>query len=340
MGDSALERRIEAAELLCCPRCGGDLTMRVDGAACAGCRQEFSVDHGIPMLYWSGDWEFQGADVTEVVKTFYETNPFPNYDELDSAGSLIEKAERSGFVRLLGEQIPLGTKILEVGCGTGQLTNYLGILDRTVYGADMCLNSLRLANEFKERNLIGGSHFVQMNLFRPAFRKKSFDLVYCTGVLHHTADPYAGFRSIASLVRPKGYIVIGLYHRFGRILNDARRMFFQASGDRGQFIDSRLRNGSGLTGAQRQAWFADQYKHPHESKHTVTQLLGWLEGAGFEFVKSIPKTKAFSEFRAEERLFQREPPGHWLERRLVELGMVVTNYKEGGYFMVIGRKKA
>ena len=83
------------------------------------------------------------------MKSFYETNPFPNYDDLDSRESLASKARRGVFARLLDEQIPADSLVLEVGCGTGQLTNFLGMAwNRTVFGSDLCLNSLRLANRF------------------------------------------------------------------------------------------------------------------------------------------------------------------------------------------------
>lgn len=307
---------------------------------CYKCNQHYPVENGIPSMFWPNEGQSPEKDVTDLVKSFYEEIPFPNYDGCDSSAGLIQKAERSGFVKLLGEQIPFGTRILEVGCGTGQLTNYLGIPNRMVFGTDICLNSLRLADGFKEKNRIAGSCFLQMNLFCPVFKPESFHLVYCTGVLHHTSDPFAGFRSISRLVRPNGYIVIGLYHRFGRIMNDFRRLIFKAFGDRARFLDTRLRSSSNLGQAQREAWFVDQYKHPHESKHTINELLDWFEKTGFEFIKSIPKTKLFHGFQSDERLFKPEPPGSWFERMLVEYGMVLTGSKEGGYFIVIGRKKS
>jgi SAM-dependent methyltransferase len=330
----------EINTILYCPQCGGDLAIAQAVMTCRRCFQPFAVEHDIPLLFWPNEWESNKTDVTELVKSFYEKTPFPNYEDCDSAGSLIQKAERSGFVKLLGEQIPLGTRILEVGCGTGQLANFLGILNRTVVGTDICLNSLRLGQDFKAKNAIAGSHFLQMNLFRPVFKPESFDLVYCTGVLHHTGDPFGGFQSISRLVRSNGYIVIGLYHRFGRILNDIRRWIFHITGNRGAFFDPRLRKVSGLGSAQREAWFADQYTHPHESKHTIGEVISWFERTGFRMLKSVPKTQVFGGFHADERLFSPELTGSPLERRLVEFGMAFTASKEGGYFMVIGKKTA
>ena len=62
-----------------------------------------------------------------MVKSFYEENPFPNYDDIDSEWSLREKAEQGVFARLLDDQLPANAKVIEIGCGTGQLSNFLGL---------------------------------------------------------------------------------------------------------------------------------------------------------------------------------------------------------------------
>jgi 2-polyprenyl-3-methyl-5-hydroxy-6-metoxy-1,4-benzoquinol methylase len=39
---------------------------------------------------------------------------------------------------------------------------------------------------------------------------RSFDLIESSGVLHHLADPLAGWRVLLSLLRPGGFMMIGL----------------------------------------------------------------------------------------------------------------------------------
>jgi SAM-dependent methyltransferase len=180
-------------------------------------------------------------------------------------------------------------------------------------------------------------HFLQMNLFRPALQPASFDLVISNGVLHHTSDPFLAFRSIAQLVRPGGYLLVGLYHRWGRLITDARRVVFRLSGGRLRGLDPNLR-ATRSSEAKKRAWFADQYQHPHESKHTIGETLRWLEGIGFEFVKSIPRARPFQPIGPGDSLFAPELPGSALERALVESGMILRGSREGGFFVVIGRR--
>ena len=92
--------------------------------------------------------------MTEIVKQFYEKTPFPNYDDLDTPRALLEKARAGLFARLLNEQIPYDARVVEIGCGTGQLTNFLSIAHRSVLGVDVCLNSLRLAHRLQGRRMV------------------------------------------------------------------------------------------------------------------------------------------------------------------------------------------
>jgi SAM-dependent methyltransferase len=213
------------------------------------------------------------------------------------------------------------------------------VASRTVVGADLCLNSLRLAQGFKERNNLDNAHFFQMNLFRPCFKPGSFDLVISNGVLHHTSDPLLAFQRIATLVKPGGYILVGLYHKYGRLATDVRRLLFRVSGDRYKFLDRHAVD-KRLSPAKRLAWFLDQYKNPHESKHTVGEVLGWLKQTGLEFVHSLPRTTALGNIGPDERLFEVDRLGSLTERLLVNLKMTITGHREGGFFIVIARKPA
>ncbi len=323
--------------IFACPLCGGELVFETKTIACAGCSRVFKQDHDIPLLF-CGEEALGKGDVTDIVRSFYEETPFPNYEDIDSKWRLIEKAERSLFADLLNKQIRYNVKILDAGCGTGQLANYLGIASgRTVFAADMSLNSLKLAIAFKYKCNIENTAFLQMNLFRPVFKPETFDMVISNGVLHHTSDPYAAFRSLLRLVKKEGFIAVGLYNKYGRIPRDLRRLIFRLTGDRFHSLDPRLRQDT--TELRKHTWFADQYLNPHESRHTMDEVLRWFNRNGVEFINSIPKPSPFGSFSENEKLFKKNPVETRLERLLVQLGMCLSGAKEGGLFIMIGRKE-
>ena len=336
-GANGGERDAGLASLWCCPSCSGELLMQPPRAPCKGCGKEFTERDGIWQVFWPH--EKTDGDVTDIVKQFYEEHPFPNYDEDESLSSLLSKSRKRIYSRLLAEQIGHNTRVLEVGCGTGQLTNFLGMGCRTVVGADLCMNSLKLAEKFRRGQGLSRVRFVQMNLFRPAFKDGQFDVVLCNGVLHHTSDPAGGFRRIARLVKPDGYIIIGLYNKYGRLLLDARRMVFKLTGGRFRWIDPYLRN-TRMSEEKRDAWFSDQYRHPHESKHTMGETLSWFREAGFDFVNGVPKPRARDAFSAEERLFETAAAGGAVDHALAQAKLVMTGNQEGGFYIMIGRKRA
>jgi SAM-dependent methyltransferase len=332
------DRAEQYVDWLLCPVCRGSLTAkRLSDFRCTDCSRQFSSENDIPLLFWPTE-DTDVDDVTEMVKAFYEENPFPSYEGRDTASLLLDKAREGVFAKLMDDQIPHDAAVLEVGCGTGQFSNFLGIRGRTVFGADMCLNSLSMAEAFRTENLLGSVHFVQMNLFRPVFPEKSFDVVICNGVLHHTPDPRGGFESISRLVRPGGHIVIGLYNKWGRLSTDLRRVLFRMSGNRLQWLDPYLKR-SDVDAVKKRIWFMDQYKNPHESKHTLDEVIGWFAEAGYQFENSIPKPKPFAQIGEYEPLFRTSTPGSPLQHSLAELRLALVGGPEGGFFTVIGQRR-
>ncbi len=329
---------LDHLDLFRCPLCSAGLTFQAEFLISDQCGHSFEIENGLPLLFCPNDWSGK-TDVTETIKSFYEKTPFPNYEDIDSKFRLIEKAEKGLFAHLLNKQITHGLKVLEAGCGTGQLSNFLGIASgRAVFGADMCLHSLKLAENFRYKNEIGHACFLQMNLFRPPFRPEAFDLVIANGVLHHTSDPYRGFQSLLRLVKKGGFIIIGLYNSYGRIGTDLRRFVFSVTGGLFCFLDPHLRKN--MPQAKKHAWFMDQYKNPHESKHSMDEVLDWFDKNNVEFSNSIPKLSLWKSFSEEEKLFSANPAETKLDRILVQLQFMFRGSKEGGLFIMIGRKQA
>jgi len=326
-------------DIFVCPKCKGNLKTTVREIECQKCHSKYEIKNGIPLFYYEEQENLPQKAVTSKMKAFYEKTPFPNYENTDDVPGLIQKAQRSIFAYLLNQLIPYNIRVLEVGCGTGQLANYLGIAHRSAFGADMCFNSLKLAQQFRDRNEIERTGFYQMNLFNPIFKEESFSFVICNGVLHHTGDPYGGFRSIAKLVKKDGYVIVGLYNKYGRITTDIRRLLFSFFGDRIKALDPRIRKND-INEIRKLTWFLDQYKNPHESKHTIDEVLGWFDQTGFEFVNSIPKISIFNKFNGkDEDLFEINSSGNLFERIMCQLILMLSGGgEEGGFFVMIGKR--
>lgn len=328
----------DCADVFQCPVSGEPLTPDKGVWISASGRRRYSIKDGISHLYAPVETAMADRDVTELVKAFYEETPFPNYDDIESRESLTAKARQGVFAAALDEQLPRGAIVLEAGCGTGQLTNFLGLSwKRRVFGGDICLNSLLLANGFRERYRIANASFLQMNLFRPPFRDGSIDVVISNGVLHHTGDARMGFEALLRKLKPGGLILVGLYNTYARLPTLWRRWAFGRFGPMAYFLDRRLTSAQ-MNEGRWQAWFRDQYRHPHETRHSIDDVLGWFDEGGVEFLSSLPAADG-SPFTSATRLFEPHPRATSTARVASQLQMLLTGGRDGGLFIMIGRKR-
>ena len=224
---------MDLRELVACPACGGALSAEW---SCAECATRFDVADGVPNLRLPSD------DVTESVRRFYESAPFPGYPPRESLHSLRARAERNAFARLLDRAIAGDARIADVGCGTGQMCLYLASADRMVVGADLTRASLALGAAAATRFGLERVQFIETDLRQPGLRRGTFDVVYSSGVVHHTRDPRASFARLVELARPGGVIVLGVYNAIARIPTRVRRAVARLSGYRLVPFDPILRD--------------------------------------------------------------------------------------------------
>jgi SAM-dependent methyltransferase len=314
-----------STELLVCPACAGALA---EDWSCRSCKARYEAPDGIPNLRLEIDAR------TDVVRSFYEHAPFPGYPPRDSLTALRARAERSQFARLLDREVPGDARIVEIGCGTGQMSLYLARADRVVIGADLSRAALLLGKAAARRFGIDRVRFVETDLRRPGLRAGSFDLVYSSGVLHHTPDPRASFARMAQLARPGGMIVLGLYNAFARTPLRLRRLVARLSGYRLVPFDPVLHDRKDEP-ARREAWLRDQYQHPEEHRHTLAEVQTWFEENSIEYVRAYPSALIGDE---PEELFAPAPDNWRLEGWLAQLGWIRSLGHEGGLFITIGRR--
>ena len=100
-------------------------------------------------------------------------------------------------------------------------------------------------------------------------------------------------------------------------------------------LDRRLR---GDEGVRREAWYMDQYRHPHETRHSMDELLGWFDAEGFDFASSMP-TIGDLEFSESATLFEVQSAGRRLDRLSTELDLLLSGGVDGGLYIMIGRKR-
>ena len=328
------------ATFLRCDRCGGRFERSCEEVRCKECAQalELGQDGVLDALGATPAISESTDKIGAVVRRFYEENPFPHYDGFESVGDLLQRASRSKYAAALDRQLPAGSRILEVGCGTGQLGAYLSAGGRAVVGVDFSRASLRLGAEFARDQGLKDFQLLRADLFRLPLVEDGFDLIICKGVLHHTADPGGGLEQIVRHLRPGGHLIVGLYNRLARLPTVVRSLLYRISRRHPRSPDYVLRH-LARGDAKTRSWFLDQYAHPHESRHGVGEVLGWLAASGLELVSAAPPIWLGESFDASAPLFgQPRLPSRGLELLLVQIGWLFSISREGALFDLIARK--
>jgi SAM-dependent methyltransferase len=289
----------------------------------------------------------------QVVK-FYRDHPFPDFDinKYETAEDLEDRA--SWYFKLLDAYIPENSSVIEIGCGTGQLVNFLALKpNRQITGLDLSDVSLDKARQLRDKLQLKNLSLTRGSLFDLDPDKiGTFDYTFCNGVLHHTDRPYEGFQSILRVVKPSGFVVVGYYNGIARIpLRIARaglRKDHEYSLEEKRHYLEKLFTVTEFDSFQIDSWFADQFEHPREHVVSVPEALNWFEKNEISYLSSFPPIEMGKKLihagrpRLQRNPFLRNNQGtwkyQWLALRFRELSWMLHPRNEGGYFTVIGQR--
>ena len=287
------------------------------------------------------------TNIGEKVQQFYNKSPFPDY-ELDSFRNKSDlELSAWSFARLLDRSISVDASIIDVGTGTGQLSAFLSLRRSEVYGIDFSEGSLKKAKALKSKLGLETLKIHKVDILSTDDINKinkKFDIVLCLGVLHHTGDAYIAFKNVLRFLKPGGYIAVGLYNKVGRIPLKIRRFLSKTIYKNNLQIKDRfikMQIGEVEDKERARGWWNDQYKHPHETSHSLGEVLGWFKSNNIEFCESLPSANLLNQSDVEiaglwNDNFEKAP--NFIERILIQIKWVFTTNKEGGYWITFGRK--
>ena len=152
----------------------------------------------------------------------YEENPYPRWTINPLSVFTADRAR--------GKTIPTAERqaeldILIAGCGTGLHAIQIAQVypNARLLAIDISLSSLAYARR-KTRELgLRNIEYAQADILELGTIGRTFDSIESVGVLHHLAEPTAGWRVLVPLLRPGGRMRIGLYSELARrVIVEAR----------------------------------------------------------------------------------------------------------------------
>jgi tetratricopeptide (TPR) repeat protein/2-polyprenyl-3-methyl-5-hydroxy-6-metoxy-1,4-benzoquinol methylase len=178
--------------------------------------QEQDLQKNIPRLNPITD------DVSLAVRNQYEENPYPQWINTRIGAKPITIAQLVSKLELCltnnANQFSESPQVLIAGCGTGQhsLNAASRFKNSYVTAIDLSLSSLSYAKRKTKEFGVTNIDYMQADILDLGILNKQFDIVESAGVLHHMADPVAGWKVLTDCLKPGGLMKIGLYSELAR----------------------------------------------------------------------------------------------------------------------------
>lgn len=156
------------------------------------------------------------------VAAMYERHPYPPVDDdieayVRGEAWLLESPNPSFHLYWPYRTRSNDQDILIAGCGTQQAAQIAaGLPGARIVATDISDNSLGETKRLLDRVGAKNVRLEKRSIEDTSKLAQDFDLVVCTGVLHHLSDPEIGLAALASVLRPGGSMHLMLYGQHGR----------------------------------------------------------------------------------------------------------------------------
>ena len=275
---------------------------------------------------------------SQAVRDQYATLPYPRWFTTRAVNAKPRREILGAIAPGLAADLPpepAKLRVLVAGCGTGKHAVEVAtrFANADVLAIDLSRSSLGYAATQAERLGIVNVRFAEADILGLGSLSEHFDHIEAMGVLHHLADPLAGWRVLEGLLAQNGTMRIGLYSRRGRTAIRAAQAIAREYGrDPGSLRALRqaihaLPEDHPAAAVRRELDFytlsgvRDALAHEQEQDYTLPEITALLDTLslkflGFEFaavdgpalyLKAYPGDPAMSELARWDELEQAHP---------------------------------
>jgi 2-polyprenyl-3-methyl-5-hydroxy-6-metoxy-1,4-benzoquinol methylase len=256
-------------------------------------------------------------EVSRTVRQQYEENPYPRWVKAPTGVAPVAVATYLRHVFPHQDLTSLKTEgpleVLVAGCGTGKQSvecaqTFTGV---KILAIDLSLSSLAYAGIRTVAAGLTNIAYAQADILELGSLGRTFDLVMSGGVLHHLADPLAGWRVLTKLMRPNGLMHIALYSELARRGVGAARQWIATRGFRPtpdgiracrqemtRIDDPAWQSLLALTDFFSTSECRDLLFHVLEHRFTLPQIATFLAENNLKFLGFIAPAHVMMQFRA------------------------------------------
>lgn len=306
--------RKDLVQRLACSKCKGRLEVEAQEPVrdeisegrlvCQACQTPYPIRGSIPRMV------VEDSTVRDIQRSFgsqWRKRAEGRFEVETLWGLTREEEQRAFFEALDLRPEDLHDKwVLDAGCGSGRLTRGLASFPLEVVGLDVAPTIDLVA---QGRTLPSNLHLVQGSVLQMPFLDNTFDIVWSSGVIHHTGDTPGAFANLARIVRPGGRLYVWVYSSrrltLYKYIRDALRIspripsnalfylcFAMAPPIKmyhvGKLILRRMRSISISPRDKSEARIRtiafelhDDLSPRHQTRHAPDEVLGWFREGGF-----------------------------------------------------------
>ena len=244
------------------------------------------------------------SEISQRVRQQYEDAPFPPVSAFP-VRSEVDRVWLYSFSEVYYHatgswRSPAGARLLDAGCGTNMGVQQIRHLapGAEVHACDLSSASLKVAAQRIEALDEGPVTFHQLDLLDLSALPGTFDAIFCSGVVHHTADPVAALRQLKKKLKPDGVLYLMLYSRYGRrptMLMRRVLQLLQADVSLGgqlfealpkdHFLARWEYETKGSLNLTHREWFIDTYLNAQEKNYSIGEVFSDLRESGLRFAR-------------------------------------------------------
>lgn len=152
--------------------------------------------------------------IEDQVKEFYGKLRFPGTYTMNEL-EYFDLYEGNRFLKPYIDSARVSTKVLDIGCGTGFITNLLArkFSHLEIDALDFC-DSIDLAKSFSKAYGLKNVKWYKENFF-DFTSHKSYDLIISNGVIHHMPEYELAIEKIRNYKAQN--LVLGIYNKYGKL---------------------------------------------------------------------------------------------------------------------------
>ena len=198
---------------------------------------------------------------SEVIRQFYSELRFPGHYSFDDIKFYEIEGIHNIYLKEIDKNLSDGIDVLDVGCGTGLVSNLFATRYNSKFTAVDFSDSIDYAKQFAKDNNINNVTWIKQDFLQFKSNKK-FDVIICCGVLHHIPQYNEALDLIKQLLKPGGKLLLALYNPWGKVLKKFVRIKYHNS-----------------------ILYKDQENNPYELSFSYKDVLNLCSDLKFDYVE-------------------------------------------------------